>query len=187
MSAVDMKPPGPIALAAIADAEKNVGVTEQGGNNRGAAILVYQKAAGCRAGDPWCQAEVFYRLWKAAGKPGDYKLPLGFPRSGSTMQAAQWAKDHNLWIPVEHARVHPDLVKRGDLGFFYMWHAKERRYRIAHVGQVAEVHSWGVKSCEGNTGPEVGAHVERDGDGIYLKTRQWNEFGPHGGFARLPF
>lgn len=51
-----MKPPGLLALRAADKAEANVGVTEQGGENRGAAVEKYLAAVGLPPGQPWCAA-----------------------------------------------------------------------------------------------------------------------------------
>ena len=43
-----------------------------------------------------------------------------------------------------------------------------------------------MTSVEGNTGPDVGA-VNREGDGVYFKTRPLTAIGLAGGFVRLPW
>jgi hypothetical protein len=184
-----MQNPGPIALRAAADAEANVGVVEQGGNNRGKYVEIYQKAVGIGKGDPWCAAFCRYREEQADNAILDAAVPSHFPDSGYTPDYKTWAIAQGLWIPVATARETPSLVKRGDLALFYM----PAQGRIAHIGIVVEPHTWGVWTVEGNTSPEVGhtlvagQGVNRDGDGVWRKKRDWAELGSKGGFARLPF
>ena len=90
---------------------------------------------------------------------------------------------HGLWIRVSDARAGRVKVQVGDLALFYFASKK----RVAHIGIVVEVHSWGVVTVEGNTGPDTGTVVNRDGDGVYKKSRTWAELGSLGGFVRLPF
>ena len=61
--------------------------------------------------------------------------------------------------------------------------------RIAHIGIVTKVEEWGVYTVEGNTSPEPSDElsVERDGDGLYAKKRNWHEFGKFGGFGFVNF
>jgi hypothetical protein len=44
-------------------------------------------------------------------------------------------------------------------------------------------------TIEGNTSPEPDDDgvVERDGDGVYKKNRQWSELGKFGGILRVNF
>jgi hypothetical protein len=57
--------------------------------------------------------------------------------------------------------------------------------RVAHIGIVVAVHPWGVTTVEGNTGPDGDGVVERNGDGVYRKSREWMELGQFGGFMRV--
>jgi hypothetical protein len=47
----------------------------------------------------------------------------------------------------------------------------------------------GVWTIEGNTGPEPSdvTEINRDGDGVYRKMREWNELGQFGGILRVNF
>jgi hypothetical protein len=46
-----------------------------------------------------------------------------------------------------------------------------------------------VWTIEGNTSPEVFdvSLVEREGDGVYAKRRDWHELGAYGGFGQVNF
>ena len=173
--------PGPIAKKAAIDALANVGVTEQGGNNRGRYVETYLAAVDLDPGDPWCAAFVRFRFEQAA-KALKLTLPRSFPDSGYCPDFSGWGKNRKLWLPVSSDESR-DEVSVGDLCLFYFASKK----RVAHIGIVVEVHPWGVWTVEGNTGPEAGDGVNRDGDGVYKKRRDWSELGSMGGFVRCPF
>lgn len=173
---------GPIARRAAADALANVGVTEQGGNNRGRYVETYLAAVGLDPGDPWCAAFVRFRFERAAAALG-LDLPRSFPDSGYCPDFKAWGVSRKLWLPSSSTEARDD-VQVGDLALFYFASKK----RVAHIGIVTELHPWGVWTVEGNTGPESGSGVNRDGDGVYKKRRDWSEFGGvGGGFVRCPF
>lgn len=174
--------PGPIALRAVADAEANVGVTEEGGENRGKWVETYLASVGLTAGAPWCAAFVYFRLQKAATTLAQ-PLPADFPRSGYCPDFKAWGIKHGVWVPATNAKANPALIKRGDLLLFYF----ASKQRVAHIGIVSSVRTDGVFSVEGNTGPESGEVVNREGDGVYKKDRGFGELGYYGGFVRLSF
>lgn len=170
----------PIALRAAADALANVGVTEEG-ENRGKWVETYLRAVGLPPGSPWCAAFVRFRFEQAAAA---LKLPLptGFPDSGWTPDYKDWARSAGLWVPVESAEAEPFQIRPGDLVCFYF----SAKSRIAHIEIAVEPgQAWGVNTVGGNTGPEAGAEVQRDGDGVYRKRREWDELGRYGGFVRM--
>lgn len=171
-----MKPPGPIALLAAERAEANIGVREDGNSNSGKFVDQYLEASGVEPGNPWCLAFLYFRLWDAAGRPVNHKLPLNFPRSAYTPDAVAWAKAHGLWIPQQE-----HTCKRGDLALFY----RSSMGRVCHVGIVTSVSDQKVNfhTVEGNTNEDGG----REGYMVAKKTRVWSNLGEHGGFARLCF
>jgi hypothetical protein len=172
----------PIALDAAAGALANVGVVEVG-ENRGKWVEMYQAAVGIPPGSPWCAAFVRFRFEKSAEKL-DKELPEGFPDSGWVPSYEAWAKREGLWIPVATARQSPTVARPGDLCCF--WFAASNR--CAHIGIVVEAGTEsGFVSVEGNTGPDKGSGVERDGDGVYRKRRRWSALGIRGGIIRLNF
>lgn len=177
-----LKEVGYIARAAAQGAIDNIGVEEEG-ENRGKWIETYQRSTGNSPGEPWCASFVYYRLITAQAKIGlDWvKLPKDFVRSGYTPDWKNWAVKNGLWIPVANAQ---GVVERGDLVCFY----SSKKKRIFHIGIVISAWDWGVRSVEGNTSPgrpETG--VNADGDGVYLKKRNWSELGRWGGFIRIPY
>ena len=163
-----------IANKAAVDALANVGVEEEGGENRGMYVTVYQESVGIPPGSPWCAGMVYYRLSTAAKKLG---LTLsGIPKSGYTPDWKNKAVELGKWLSVGKARATPSKVRVGDLCLFY----SSSKRRIFHIGIVVEVHDWGVVTVEGNTSAEAG--VDADGDGVFRKIRNWSELGSGGGF-----
>lgn len=170
----------PIALEAAAGALANVGVVEQGGDNRGKAVETYLAAVGLGAGQPWCAAFVRYRFEAAAAKL-DVELPAHFPDSGWVPSYVSWAKSRELWVPADTARREPMSVRPGDLVAYWF----QAKARCAHIGIIAETATeHGFVAVEGNTGPDAGS-VERDGDGVYRKRRRWSSIGIGGGIIRI--
>lgn len=176
---------GPIARRALADAltPEVLSIRESGGNNRGRWVKAILQAVGLAQGNPWCMAFIILRLVKAAAALGLALFP-GLPKTGSTVAFAYWAYKRGWFCPISKVEENPELAMPGDLVFFSFSKYRASRWRgIAHVGIIREVHPWGFLTVEGNTGPEGG----RDGDGVYLKSRDWDEIGAKGGIVRLPF
>lgn len=179
--------PGVIALRAIADAEANVGVHEQGGNNSGHYVKTYLASVGLPEGNPWCMAFWVYRHKEAVRELGR-PLPADYPITGSTSVFVQWAMQQGFWIPLSKAKSDASVPQRGDLAFFPLCNDTNPS-RMRHVGGVCRVLPTGVETVEGNTSPSEG--VNADGDGVYRKSRAWKQFScgtaKEGGFVRLPF
>lgn len=170
---------GTIGRAAANGALANVGVTEEG-ENRGQWVETYQRAVGIPPGSPWCAAFVRFRFEKAA-EALDLELPAAFPDTGWVPSYEAWARRSGFWIPAKDA----DKIQKGDLACFWF----DAKGRCAHIGIViAPPNEDGVfQTVEGNTGPDRGTQVERDGDGVYLKRRRVSHLGAQGGFIRIPF
>jgi len=168
----------------------NAGVQEVG-ENRGKAVEAYQ--ASCvpplSPGSPWCAAVVRFRYKQAATQLG-ITYDKTFPRTGWTPNYSAWAKESGKWISKKVLEslgtetLHKSVMP-GDLVCFYM----KSLGRIAHIGMVTDVYSWGVATMEGNTSPEPSDEfsVERDGDGYYRKERTWSELGEWGGVVQVDF
>jgi hypothetical protein len=171
---------GNIGRAAASGALANVGVTEEGGDNRGRWVEAYQASVGIPAGSPWCAAFVRFRFEQAADKL-DLELPAAFPDSGWVPAYVSWAKRSGFWVPAKDA----ENIQKGDLACFWF----PAKGRCAHIGiVVAPPNETGIfQTVEGNTGPDRGTEVERDGDGVYLKRRRISHLGANGGFIRIPF
>jgi len=178
----------PIAVRAIMNARLNLGVCETGGENRGKEVEAY--LASCvpplPPGSPWCVAHVRYRLKQAATDLG-LTYDTSMPRTGYTPNWVRWAKRTNNWVSVKAAKANPHLLREGDVVCFYF----KTLGRCAHMGMIDAVRSdgSGVLTVEGNTSPEKGDdnYVDRDGDGLYPKVRDWSELGEFGGFITINF
>lgn len=174
-----------IALLAASKAVANVGTLEEG-DNRGKAVEAYQ--ASCKPpippGSPWCAAFVRFRMKSAATELG-ITYDATFPRSGYTPDWSAWGKKNSKWVSASDAKANPTKVRVGDCALFYF----SQLGRIGHIGIVVEVHDWGVWTVEGNTSPEPSDDtcVERDGDGVFKKKRNWSELGQFGGFVLVDF
>lgn len=176
-----------IALLATDLAVANAGVQEVG-ENRGKAVEAYQ--ASCKPalppGSPWCAAHVRFRMKQAATQLG-ITYDETYPRSGWCPDYSRWHKSEGLWLPVQHIidGTTTKRPRRGDVALFYF----SQLSRIAHIGIVTKVEEWGVYTIEGNTSPEPSDElsVERDGDGLYVKKRNWRELGKFGGFGFVNF
>ncbi len=126
-----------------------VGVREQGGNNRGPEVKAYLKSVGLGENYPWCAAFVSWCFLQV-----EIKAPI------------------SAWVPsfalsdkmiYKQGKVLKRLPKYGDVLLIWFKNLK----RPAHIGFIDE---WGEKwiiSVEGNTN-ENGS---REGDGVYRKRR----------------
>jgi hypothetical protein len=169
--------PGRIARKAVQVALAAVGVMEDPpGSNRGKFVDHYNDVAGAALGSYWCASFVFSELWKADGEPPDYRLPMSFPRTASTVAMADWAAHHHLLI-ASPTRKHYTMI--GDLVLFY--HASEGR--IAHVGIVSALGNETFHVVSGNTNSDG----SRNGIGVFNLQYTWAELDPRTVFARLPF
>lgn len=161
MSAVDLK------LALVNEARIHIGISEVGGDNKGAWVETFQKAFdGVAQGEPWCVAFVCYCIKRVETA---FSVPCGLKLSEHAM---------TLWNtnPAQR-RTEPKP------GLIAVW--KKKGTTSGHVGIVSRVtKDEPVKfgTIEGNTGP--GAGVEREGDGVYEKLRSMS---PMGDMALLGF
>jgi len=175
---------GPVAkkAAELAKAFADAG-TEEVGNNRGKQVEAFLRSAKTAPGNPWCAAFVTHCIQKADTFVAGTPAPPDFPASAYCPDYKNWAKKHGVWINVADAVDGDPAIQKGDLCLFYF----SAKQRVAHIGFVMERSATGFKSIEGNTGPEHGSVVNRDGDGCYVKHRSFAELGAFGGFVRLAF
>lgn len=137
----------------LAVANSQVGVTEIGGNNKGAQIDEYEKATWIDHSKawPWCASFVCWCIQQASE---DYPIPFKRPTTPRAFEFAEWGKAQGLEVIDE-----PKSVRRGDIVIF----------KYSHIG-IAESDSnreGKFNSIEGNTG----SRSQRDGDGVYRKLR----------------
>lgn len=141
-----------ITAAVLDIAAKEIGVHEMGGNNRGARVEEYQRAAGGRPGEPWCAAFVswaFIKATEAMGVPN----PMA-PRLGAL----------SVWTHAPEAC----RSKTPTIGsIFVIDHGAGK----GHVGLVESVTSDHVVTVEGNTNGDGG----REGDGVMRRIRRYSD------------
>lgn len=128
-----------------------IGVRELTGNNDGARVIEYLKAANLTKGNPWCAAFITWTF-----KQGNVKAVV------SGYSPSWFPKSNTIYTKGQKNNRSPD---KADV--FGIWF--QSKNRIAHVGFVDE---WteGVSyaiTVEGNTN-DAGS---REGDGVYRKRR----------------
>lgn len=145
-------------------AQSQVGVREEGGNNRGKRVREYQAATSLKPADwPWCAAFVCWciREWVAApivqavldvADPERWR-----PKTARAFGFEAWAKRAGGKVLPGNAEVYA-----GDLIVF----------DFSHVGIAIEAAKPGqpVKTIEGNTNGK-GERDSRSGDGVWRKER----------------
>lgn len=133
-----------------------IGNHEEGGNNRGANIVKYQKATWLAPDAwPWCAAFIDWciMIWQARCP----KMPhFERPQTAGAFDLENWGKKQGFKILPEIA-----LSKAGDIIIF----------DFSHVGLVIEDQDGDyIKTIEGNTNGS-GARDSIAGDGVWRKIR----------------
>lgn len=138
----------------VKEAEKWIGVEEKGGNNKGPEVERFQKAVDGKAmAEAWCMAFVQFCLKEVCER---FKVVAG-----------PYASEHCL--TVWNKSMASLRLKAPEVGALVIWQMEGTTN--GHTGIVKDVvNATTFKCIEGNTGPEVGT-VNRDGDGVYVKTR----------------
>jgi hypothetical protein len=153
----------------VAIAAKEVGVKEQGGNNRGPRIVVYQQATWLKPDAwPWCAAFTAWvlREWL---KDDEVLAALHIDesdafawrcRDASAFGWVKWAQKQGLYITDEK-----EPAKAGDIIVF----------DFSHIGIVEKDQVPGglIQCIEGNTNGK-GERDSVTGDGVWRKQRQPN-------------
>lgn len=134
----------PMRERAMREAERLIGVMEEGGNNRGRQVEWIIESGGGQAGQPWCGWFVAH-CYKTAG---------------SKAVTWQWGAVRLLFPLIGIKRIStPD---RGDLV----------RFTFDHVGMFDEWFPPGFQTVEGNTGATGAVSDSKTGgDGVYRKRR----------------
>ena len=151
------------ALVKIAAGE--VGQREQGGNNKGARVRLYQSATWLHPDAwPWCAAFVCWAIKEWLKVPGvaegmNLTRPESWrPKTAGAFDFARWAREKNLLILPESAEVFP-----GDIVI----------YDFSHIGIITDraiALSVYIEAIEGNTNGK-GERDSTSGDGVWRKTR----------------
>ncbi|MDZ4810776.1 MAG: CHAP domain-containing protein [Bacteroidota bacterium] len=146
---------------------KFVGVTENGGDNRGPEVEMFQKAVdGKAAQEAWCLGFSQYCVREA-----DKKYSELF--EGTTPKNILFQTEHvlTLWnkTPKENR------IEKPHVGCLILWNYYKdgKQTTLGHVGIVSKIiDDTFCQSVEGNTSPSNS--VQRNGDGVYLKTRAYS-------------
>jgi len=138
-------------LALIVEAKKWVGVHEQGGNNKGKEVEIFQKAVdGQSSGEAWCMAFVQYCIKQTEATLG---IKSKIYRSEHCLTV--WGKSPTTM-----------RLTKPEVGCVVIW--QHGTTSSGHTGFVTGVDANGnLLTIEGNTN---GAG-SRDGDGVFSKTR----------------
>jgi hypothetical protein len=167
---------GPISMGEMKrqllmhEARRWVGVEEQGGNNRGQLVEIFQSSMGRAAQEPWCMA---FAQWCLAAVDGvvDDVLAGVLGQSSSHTQLIKSELCLAVWdkAPPESKSALPLP------GYLVIW--RHGVTTAGHTGIVTHVSTTGdsFETIEGNTSSGIG--VSRDGDGIYARTRSMSGAG----------
>lgn len=151
--------------ALVSIVRKEVGNKEVGGNNRGPAIIKYQRATWLDPDAwPWCAAFVDWCIKEWLNVPGVCEA-LGIenpeewrPKTAGAFDLANWARKHGRKVLDENSD-----VQAGDIVIF----------DFSHTGFVVEDAPRSVntlETVEGNTNG-AGDRESTTGDGVWAKRR----------------
>lgn len=147
-----------IANVLVEEAEKTVGISEEGGENSGRLVEEFQRTVDGRAvREPWCMSWLQTVVARSSARFGTSN-----PLPQSELCRAVWLK-----APLKYRSPTPAW------GYAVIW--------AGHCGLVTLCYSKGFNTIEGNT--NLGG--SRDGDAVHRKTR--SKKGGMGAFALLGF
>lgn len=128
-----------------------IGVSEEGGDNKGDRIGDYLATTGLDEGYPWCAAFLSWGFTvNAVNNPQSAWSPDWFPDNKIIYRRGSNNHDYKDWEPT-------DVI-----GLWF-----QSKERIAHVGAIDTVIDNTVLSVEGNTND----YSEREGDRVMRKRR----------------
>jgi hypothetical protein len=147
----------------VSVAEKDLGIRETLGNNRGPGIEKFWPATSYPGGykdrQPYCAAAVCYWVAEAARCGVKFLPPL--PREASVANFLSWSKARQKAGQV----VITKEPQPGDIVCFLP--------HFSHIGIVADLAGDCVETIEGNTtGAASSLAKERDGGGVYRRMRK---------------
>ena len=157
---VVISPDTSFADAVVQMARQDVGVTEQGGDNRGPRVEEMQRNTGNAPGDAWCASAVSTWMFEAARALGRQRPIRGSAGVKELVQQMQDAKNGAVgWIDVADLRANPALVQPG---MFVMWTKSTYGSSLGHVGLVQTPATSGgtFTTIEGNAGAASDRVVE---------------------------
>tara|TARA_R110000868_G_scaffold1729_5_gene13928 strand:+ start:21983 stop:22432 length:450 start_codon:yes stop_codon:yes gene_type:complete len=135
--------------------DRQLGVRESGGNNRGWKVNQYQESTGSKDGESWCSSYVHWNLTRC-----------GIPNTVTAWSPTSFNKKNIVWYQGKFKKT----PREGDVFSLYSLSKK----RIAHTGFVRErLNEKFYLTNEGNAAQD-GALNPYDGDGVYEKIRSFN-------------
>lgn len=151
--------------ALVFEARRWVGIKEVGGDNRGQAVEMFQRAVDGKAvGEPWCAGFAHFCLEmvdkQLAAILTNYELKNRIFKSEHVL---------TIWkeTPMICRKVKPEP---GYLTLWWHFNDEGKPSGTGHVGIVTDVQAEDrILSVEGNTSD--GSGINRDGDGVYERTR----------------
>lgn len=145
----------------VHEARKWLNFTEQGGNNRGQAVELFQKFVdGTAVGEPWCMAFVQFLCDQV-----DLTVDSFFAMS-LDHRCQLFRSEHCLTVfNKTHLHLH---ITKPEQGAITVW--QKGSLTSGHTGVVSDFTMIDhFNSIEGNTGPQK--VMNRDGDGVFEKSR----------------
>ena len=143
-----------------------VGTREEGGNNKGASIIEFQKATWLKPDAwAWCAAFVAWCMLEWINSDSEAEIALNDRcKDASAFGWIKWAEQHRLQVYMEDGTGQPAvLAKRGDIIVF----------DFSHIGIVTadqlSMHD-NIHTVEGNTNGK-GERDSVTGDGVWEKVR----------------
>ena len=153
----------PLLAKALLIAESQIGVMEEGGDNRGKTVEMYLRSIGLGPGFSWCAAFIYWCFERAAAELND-RNPL--VRTGVCLVHWETAKKQGVRVITQgQARNDPSSVQPGHI--FIIDHGS----RKGHTGIVRRVEGGKFYTIEGNTN-KAGS---REGNCVFNKVRTIEE------------
>jgi hypothetical protein len=150
----------------IVEASRWIGVIEEGGDNSGKVIELFQKTIDNKAvKEPWCCAFVQYCV-REVDKA--YEKKHEGPNEGTVL----YPTEHCLTLWNKTPKIHR-LIKP-EIGCLILWQYFKHGEPTTngHIGIITKLVELNkILTVEGNTGP--GKFIQREGDGVYEKERFW--------------
>jgi hypothetical protein len=148
-------------------ASSYVGVTEEGGDNKGAQVELFQKAVdGVANGESWCLCFIQYCVKKAQEK--------FYQDFGIDVKTILYPTEHvlTLWNKTDYKYRLKEMPHSACI-ILWQHYVQGKPTNMGHAGIIESlVNNSLVKTIEGNTSASSNLNqIERNGDGVYYKIR----------------
>lgn len=145
----------------LLEAERWAGMKEQGGNNKGQVVQMFQEAVDGRAtNESWCMGKVQSDcMWALR------YFETAHPHISGYMKLALYPSEHCLTVWNKTDKICRTTTPYP--GCIVIW--QHGNTANGHTGIVKSINGDKMVVIEGNTGDGVG--VVRDGDGVYVRNR----------------